>query len=110
MNALDLIQRTALFSDTVDWDAARRDAAATARQAGSYADTHAFLATVLRQAGGRHSFMITPQSGRQMRARAAAAPGPAVPSGHLAGGAAYVRLPAAAGRAAPGPALRPGRR
>ena len=37
--------------------------------------------------------MITPQSGRQMRARAAAAPGQAVPSGHLAGGAAYGRLP-----------------
>ena len=54
MNALDLIQRTALFSDTVDWDAARRDAAATARQ-GSYADTHAFLATVLQQAGGTAS-------------------------------------------------------
>jgi carboxyl-terminal processing protease len=78
----------------VDWDGVvRGGASAVLRQAGSYSGTHAFLATVLRQAGGRHSWLGTPQSGRQLRARAAAAPGPPVPSGHLAGGAAYLRLP-----------------
>jgi hypothetical protein len=93
MTALDLIQRTALFSETVDWHNVRDDASTTLERAGSYADTHVFLAGVLRQAGGRHSRLVTPESRRQLQALAAAAPGPAVPAGHLAGGAAYLRLP-----------------
>jgi carboxyl-terminal processing protease len=88
MGALDLIRRTALFSDTVDWDAVPGDAEAVLRVSGCYADTHGLLATVLARAGGRHSSLRAPQHVREIRDRAAAALGPAVPAG-----AGYLRLP-----------------
>lgn len=93
MGALDLIRRTALFSETVDWGAVYGDAEVVLREADCYADTHGLLATVLGRAGGRHSSLRTPQHVREIRDRAAAALGPAVPAGQVIDGAGYLRLP-----------------
>lgn len=93
MGALGLIERTALFSDAVDWQAVRLEAEAALEQARSYAGTHALLASVLAQAGGRHSSLRTPECRGEIQVRTAAALGPAVPSGQVAGGVAYLKLP-----------------
>jgi carboxyl-terminal processing protease len=98
MGALGLIRRTALFSDTVDWGAVHGDAEAVLREAGCYADTRVLLATVLARAGGRHSSLRAPQHVREIRDRAAAALGSAVPAGQVIDGAGYLRLPRLPGR------------
>jgi carboxyl-terminal processing protease len=93
IGALDLIQRTALFSDSVDWVAVREDADAVAARAGGYADTHALLGAVLRQAGGRHSRLIPPQDRRAALGPAMATLGPARPTGRIIEATGYLRLP-----------------
>lgn len=95
--ALDAVQHTALFSDTVDWDDVRCQASTVLTGASRYADTHAFLGAVLRQAGGRHSRLVPPgRMHRQPDSRLAAALGPPVPTGHLIDAATnptgYLRL------------------
>ena len=102
-DALDAIQRTALFSDAVNWDDVRGQACSVLTDASCYTDTHAFLATVLRQAGGRHSHLTTPQlpQQRELSPRFAAALGPPVPTGHLIETGpvpvGYLRLPRLSG-------------
>src|SRR6266702_8114811 len=90
MGALGLIRRTALFSDTVDWGAVHGDAEAVRRESGCYAGTHGLHATVLGRAGGRHRSLRTPQQLREIRDRAAAVLGSAVPAGRVIDGAGYL--------------------
>ena len=102
MGALDQIERTALFSDAVDWVAVRREAESTLSRARSYADTHAYLAEVLTQAGGRHSHLIPAGARRGVSAEAAEALGPPLPTGRLLQAAGqppvgYLKLPRLSG-------------
>lgn len=100
-DALQEIRATGLFSSAVEWDDVDREARAVLDAAEAYADTHAFLAAVLRQAGGRHSHVAPPPESapsRQRNARLAEALGPPTPTGHLvdetsAAVVAYLRLP-----------------
>jgi hypothetical protein len=57
-DALKVIQREALYSASVDWDAVHAEARETVAQARSYAGTHRLLYRVLKQAGGDHSHMV----------------------------------------------------
>lgn len=97
--ALEVIRRSALFAGEVDWEGVRRDADAVLEQARCYADTHALLGEVLHRAGGRHSHLTPPSasSRRPLGPQAAAALGPAVPTGRLITATptltGYVRLP-----------------
>lgn len=98
--ALQEIRATALFSSAMQWDEVDHEAHAVLDAASCYADTHAFLTTVLQQAGGRHSHLTPPRStaqSQQRNARFAAALGPTTPTGHLIdqprAAVAYVRLP-----------------
>lgn len=93
MGALDLIQRTALFSDSVDWVAVREDAERVLARARAYADTHALLGEVVRQAGGRHSGLSSPDALRTARDRTMAAFGPALPAGRIVEATGYLNLP-----------------
>ena len=99
-DALREIRATGLFSSTVAWDEVSREAQAVLDGAGCYADTHAFLTTVLQQAGGRHSHLTQPPGSvvrRQQNIRVTAALGPPTPTGHLidqaSAAVAYLRLP-----------------
>jgi carboxyl-terminal processing protease len=85
--ALTLIQRTALFSDSVDWAATRREADAVLAEASAYADTHEFLTNVLKAAGGRHSHLTAPQP------RSNPSTPPPMPTGELINSVAHLRLP-----------------
>lgn len=85
-NALEEIRSKALFSSAVDWAEVDREAEAVLDAATHYADTHAFLTTVLQRAGGRHSHLNPPPGSapnRQPTGRMAAALGPSTPTGHL---------------------------
>jgi carboxyl-terminal processing protease len=90
LDALDVIERTALFSDTVDWAAVRREAE-------TVPDAHAFLTTVLKQAGGRHSHLTPPGPPRSLPPRVVAALGPPLPTGELMDTVGYLRLPRLSG-------------
>jgi hypothetical protein len=96
-DAVEEIRGTALFSSTVDWDGVDRDAQAVLGAATCYADTHAFLDALLKQAGGHHSFLIPPGPAGPRRPGAPMPAGPATPSGELIGTGltvvAYLRLP-----------------
>lgn len=102
LGALDQIERTALFSDAVDWVAVRQDAESALTQARTYADTHAFLAAALTQAGGRHSHLIRAGVRREVSAEAAEALGPPLPTGRVLNAAGqlpvgYLKLPRLSG-------------
>jgi carboxyl-terminal processing protease len=90
LHALEIIERRALHSDTMDWAGVR--AAALARCAGAtgYADTHETIAGVLRQAGGPHSGF---RPSRPDAARIVVEP----PTGGLVDGVAHLRLPGCGG-------------
>lgn len=90
LGALDVIERTALFSDTVDWAAVRRDAE-------TVSDPHAFLTTVLKQAGGRHSHLTPPGPRPPLPPRVVAALGPPLPTGELMDTVGYLRVPRLSG-------------
>ncbi|HEY3748883.1 MAG TPA: S41 family peptidase [Pseudonocardiaceae bacterium] len=90
LDALDVIERTALFSDTVDWAAVRGDAE-------TVPDAHAFLTTVLKQAGGRHSHLTPPGPPRSLPPKVVAALGPPLPTGELIETVGYLRLPRLSG-------------
>ena len=92
MGALELIRRNALFSDSVDWDAAHQQAQDAVTHACGYAGTYHLLGTVVKQAGGDHSRFIPPAAFRQARARTSAA-GPALPAGGITGRVGYLVLP-----------------
>lgn len=95
--ALREIRRAALFSGDVDWEAVHRDAEGVLARAGSYADTHPFLAGVLAEAGGRHSRLVPVAERGRDRARAASGGTAEVPYGELRDGIGAVVLPRAAG-------------
>jgi carboxyl-terminal processing protease len=102
-DALRVIQRKALDSASVDWDAVHAEARETAAQAQSYAGTHRLLNRVLKQAGGKHSHMALSYRlpGAVERAAtagawttsAAGSGSPPLPEGMLIEGAAYLSLP-----------------
>ncbi|MCX4745021.1 S41 family peptidase [Kitasatospora sp. NBC_01287] len=98
LDALELIRRTALYSDTVDWTGVRQEAQAVLTGAGGYADTHTLLREVLLRAGGRHSGLRLPRAAvppevRERLAARAAALGPPLPTGRVVEGVGYLRLP-----------------
>ncbi len=94
-DALDLVERTALFRDSVDWDAVRGDAEKVLVAADSCADTHEFLTDVLKRAGGRHSGLTPP--GHTLSATVIAALGPALPTGRVVDAVGYLRVPRQSG-------------
>jgi carboxyl-terminal processing protease len=85
--ALTLIRRTALFSDTVDWDATRREADTVLADATAYADTHEFLTRILKAAGGRHSHLTAPRTRGNPSAHLV------LPTGELINNVARLNLP-----------------
>jgi carboxyl-terminal processing protease len=101
--ALRVIQRKALYSASVDWEAVHAEASETAARSRSYAGTHRLLYRVLREAGGKHSHMALSYRlpGDAERAAAAGAGttpaegsgSPLLPQGRLVEGAAYLSLP-----------------
>ncbi len=102
-DALRVIQRKALYSASVDWDAVHAEARETAARTRSYAGTHRLLYRALKQAGGKHSHMALSYRlpGAVERAAAASAGtapadgsgSPPLPEGMLIEGAAYLSLP-----------------
>lgn len=102
-DALRVIQRRALYSASVDWDAVHAAARETAARTRSYAGTHRWLSRVLKQAGGQHSHMalsyrLPGATERTAAAAAGTAPAdgsgaPSLPEGRLIEGAAYLSLP-----------------
>lgn len=102
-DALRAIQRQALYSAIVDWDAVHAEARETAARTRSYAGTHRLLYRVLKQAGGKHSHMALSYRLPGAVERAAAAGdrttladdsgSPPLPEGMLIEGAAYLSLP-----------------
>ncbi|MEV4512366.1 S41 family peptidase [Dactylosporangium sp. NPDC049525] len=90
LHALTIIERRALYSATLDWATIRAEAVAGCAGAVEYADTHEFLAGVLRQAGGPHSGFRPPRPGGTRRAVEP-------PSGGLVDGAGHLRLPGCGG-------------
>ncbi len=102
-DALRVIQRKALYSASVDWDAVHAEARDTAARTRSYAGTHRLLYRALKQAGGKHSHMALSYRLPSAVERAAAAGAgttpadgsgsPPLPEGMLIEGAAYLSLP-----------------
>ncbi len=102
-DALGVIQRKALYSASVDWDAVHAEARETATRTRSYAGTHRLLYRALKQAGGEHSHMALSYRLPGAMERAAAdgagttpadgAGSPPLPEGMLIEGAAYLSLP-----------------
>lgn len=96
-DALDVIERSALFSTYLDWDAIRREAEPVADAATQYSDMHDFLDGVLARAGGEHSGLNRGGQRRVLSDEEREVLGPPAPTGHVidaAGGpVAYLRLP-----------------
>ncbi|NUP53135.1 MAG: hypothetical protein HOW97_38310 [Catenulispora sp.] len=97
-DALHEIRTTALFTSDVAWDDVEQEAQAVLDAADTYADTHTFLASVLHQAGGRHSHLTPPPTSaasRQRNVRVTERLGPPTPTGHLIDqdSVAWLRLP-----------------
>jgi carboxyl-terminal processing protease len=102
-DALRVIQRKALYSASVDWDAVHAEARETAARTRSYAGTHRLLYRALKQAGGKHSHMaLSYRLPGAVERTAAAGAGttsadgsgsPPLPEGMLIEGAAYLSLP-----------------
>jgi hypothetical protein len=101
-DALKPIQRMALYSADVDWEAVHAEARETAGQARSYAGTHRLLHRVLKQAGGDHShlaLLYRPSSATESATGGAGtgqadrSGAPPLPQGELIEGAAFLSLP-----------------
>ncbi|GAB3841138.1 hypothetical protein [Dactylosporangium cerinum] len=60
LHALEIVERRALFSDTVDWPTVRAEAVAACAGAVSYTGIHDTVWTVVKQAGGAHSGLRRP--------------------------------------------------
>ena len=112
-DALKQIQRVALYSADVDWEAVHAQARETVGQARTYAGTHRLLYRVLRQAGGDHSHMALsyrpsgtggPAAGAAGSTQADDSGSPPLPQGMLVEGAAFLSLPRLSRRSG-GPAL-----
>lgn len=94
-DALDLIERNALFRSRVDWQVARHEALAQAATAASPADTYPAIRWALAQLGDQHSFLATPDRGSSAIAAGAHDPAMRLPEGQLrADGVAYLHVPA----------------
>lgn len=94
-DALDVIERNALFRGRVDWPAARREALAQAGFATSPADTYPAIRWALSQLGDQHSSLATPKRGDAAIASGMYDAAMRLPEGQLrADGVAYVRVPA----------------
>jgi C-terminal processing protease CtpA/Prc len=59
--ALDIMEANGLYRLTVNWPPLRRQARRMAGGAQSPADTYDAIGFVLRAAGGKHSFLVTPE-------------------------------------------------
>lgn len=98
-DALALIRSNALFSGAVDWDTVNQQAAETAAHAHSYPGPHRLLASVVKQAGGRHSRLIPPypvprpDGQGAATGRANAVTGPVLPAARIIDGVGYISLP-----------------
>lgn len=79
--ALKEIRRTAMFSNEVDWVLVGRETQEVVTRASTYADTHVFLAQVLRRAGGNHSRLMPAAHLHRARARVAAGGQASLPHG-----------------------------
>jgi hypothetical protein len=101
LHAVDLIAEHALYRDRVHWDEVRDRARRTARGAKCYAGTHRLLRQVLKEAGGRHSYLKLPYQYPRPGATASgsaqaslspdAKTGPALPDGELLDRVAVLR-------------------
>jgi carboxyl-terminal processing protease len=105
LHAVDLIAERALYRDRVNWHEIRDRARQTARGARSYAGTHRLLYQVLKEAGGRHSYLKLPyqypRTSKTASPAAAEQAGPAFPDGELRDQVAVLRVPALSGHGQP---------
>ncbi|GAA3239681.1 S41 family peptidase [Dactylosporangium siamense] len=92
LHALEIVERRALFRDTVDWPEVRAEAVAACAGAVAYADTHQTLKAVAKRAGGMHSGLRPPKP-------SGAWGGATMPSGEVVDGIGRLRLPSCGGGA-----------